>query len=172
MIEEETTKHHWLRIGAIALITFITTFLAFYIVMEIMFNRITNPAYQVKQVEKLIAKQERNFHRFEQSLMENPFEPKMRPMMVNLVKEPSEYKIIVDLEQLDGDEKAVNVVINGDELTIKGQLDKKIRNSEKIINFMQTYYLDEKLEEDKIVKERKGNKYIVTIPFVSKDNDD
>ena len=170
MLEEETTKHHWLRIGAIALITFIVAFLAFYVVMEIMIHRMTSPSYQVKQMEKLIAKQERDFNRFEHNLMENPFEPKMRPMMVNLVKEPSEYKVIVDLEQLDGDEKAINVVVNGDELTIKGQMDKKIRNSEKIINFTQTYYLDEKLEESKIVKERKGNKYIVTIPFISKNS--
>ena len=172
MSEEETRKHHWLRIGAIALITFIVAFIAFYIVMEIMIHRITSPSYQVKQMEKLIAKQERNFNRFEQNLRENPFEPKMRPMIVNLVKEPNEYKVIVDLEQLDGDEKAVNITVNGDELTIKGQLDKKIRNSEKIINFTQTYYLDEKLEENKIIKERKGNKYIVTIPFTSEDNDD
>jgi len=172
MIEEETTKHHWLRIGAIALITFIVAFLAFYIVMEIMVHRITNPSYQVKQIEKLIAKQERDFNKFERNQMENPFEPKMRPMIVNLVKEPNEYKIIVDLEQLDGDEKAVDVLVNGDELTVKGQLDKKIRNTEKIINFTQTYYLDEKLEESKIIKERKGDKYIVTIPFVSEDNDD
>ena len=172
MSEEETRKHHWLRIGAIALITFIVAFIAFYIVMEIMIHRITSPSYQVKQMEKLIAKQERNFNRFEQNLRENPFEPKMRPMIVNLVKEPNEYKVIVDLEQLDGDEKAVNITVNGDELTIKGQLDKKIRNSEKIINFTQTYYLDEKLEENKIIKERQGNKYIVTIPFTSEDNDD
>lgn len=170
MLEEETTKHHWLRIGAIALITFIVAFLAFYVVMEIMIHRITSPSYQVKQIEKLIAKQEQDFNRLEHNLMENPFVPKMRPMMVNLVKEPSEYKVIVDLEQLEGDEKAINVVVNGDELTIKGQMDKKIRNSEKIINFTQTYYLDEKLEESKIVKERKGNKYIVTIPFISKNS--
>ena len=36
---------------------------------------------------------------------------------------------------------------------------------EKIISFAQAYYLDEKLETDKIIKEKKGDKYIITIPF-------
>ena len=37
--------------------------------------------------------------------------------------------------------------------------------NEKIINFTQSYYLDENLEKDKITKEKKGNKYIISIPF-------
>ena len=165
MLNEETTKHHWLRIGAIALITFIVAFLAFYIVMEIMVHRLNDPVYQARRVEKALVKQERDFKRFAEKDMESPFIPKMRPMLVNLVKEPSEYKVIVDLIPLDGDEKAINVSVQGDELTISGQMDKKIRGTEKIINFTQTYYLDEKLEENKIIREKKGDKYIVTIPF-------
>lgn len=168
MLEE--TKHHWLRICAIALISFIAAFLAFYIVMEIMINRISSPAYQVKRIEKAIEKQDREFERFIDKRMENPFEPKMRPMMVNLVKEPNEYKVIIDLTQLDGNEEAIKVDVEGDELTVKGNIDKKIRGTEKIINFTQTYYLDENLDESKITKERKGDKYIVTIPFNKKEN--
>ena len=166
MLEE--TKHHWLRICAIALISFIAAFLAFYIVMEIMINRISSPAYQVKRIEKAIEKQDREFERFIDKRMENPFEPKMRPMMVNLVKEPNEYKVIIDLNQLDDNEDAINISIQNDELTIKGELDKKIHGAEKIIKFTQTYYLDEKVQENDIRKERKGNKYIVTIPFLNK----
>ena len=165
MVNEETTKHHWLRIGAIALITFIVAFLAFYIVMEIMIHRITDPIYQAKRIEKTIQKQDRNIERFIEKDMESPFVPKMRPMMVNLVKEPSEYKVIVDLIPLDGNEKNISINIQGDELTISGNMDKKIRGTEKIINFTQTYFLDEKLEESKITREKKGDKYIVTIPF-------
>ena len=104
--------------------------------------------------------------------MNNPFEPKMRPMIVNLVKEPSEYKVIVDLVPLDGDEKAINIAINGDELTVTGEMDKKVRGNEKIIKFTQTYYLDESLEESKMVKEKKGSKYIVTITFKTEENDE
>ena len=97
--------------------------------------------------------------------MENPFEPKMRPMVVNLVKESGEYKVIVDLNPLDGNENAINIKIDDNELTVSGELDKKIRGSEKMVSFDQTYLLDEELLPDKITKEKKGNKYIVTIPY-------
>ena len=165
MFEEETTKQHWLKIASIALITFIVAFLAFYIVMEIMVRRIANPVYDIKRIEHAIQKQERNFNRYDYKFNENPFEPKMRPMIVNLVKEPSEYKVIVDLKPLDGNEKTVNVQVNGDELIVSGQMDKNIRGTEKIISFSQSYYLDEKLDTDKMIKEKKGDKYIITIPF-------
>lgn len=164
-MNEENSKHHWLRIGAIALMTFIIAFLAFYVVMQIMINRITSPAYQVRQMERMLTQQERDFERFMQKGMENPFEPKMRPRIVNLVKESGEYKVIVDLNPLDGNENAINIKIDDNELTVSGELDKKIRGSEKMISFDQTYLLDEELLPDKITKEKKGNKYIVTIPY-------
>ena len=73
-------------------------------------------------------------------------------------------KFDAPLEKIDN-ENTINVSIEGNELTIKGELDKNIRGAEKIINFAQTYYLDEKINKDDIKKERKGNKYIITIPF-------
>lgn len=165
MTEEETKKHYWLRIASISLLVFISAFLAFYIVMEIMLNRITSPAYNVKRIEKMIKHQQRDFRKFEDKMMDSPFIPKMRPMLVNLVKEPSEYKVVVDLKPLDNSEKGVNVSIENNILTVSGEMDKKTSGSEKIIKFSQAYYLDEDLEEDKIIKEKKGDKYIITIPF-------
>ena len=161
----EESKEHWIKIGIIALVMFLVAYLAFFLALKHNLRKMSNPYYQVQNLEKIMEKQERDLERFNEKNMYNPFEPKMRPMIVNLVKEPNEYKVIIDLAQLDGDEKAVNVLVNKDELTVKGEMDKKIRGSEKIINFTQTYYLDEKIEESKISKERKGDKYIITIPF-------
>ena len=165
------SKQLWIRIGVIALITFLVSYLAFFVTLKHHLKKLSSPLYQTERMEKLLEKQAFEFDRRELKRMENPFEAKMRPMMINLVKEPNEYKIIVDLEQLDGNENAVQVNLQGDELTIKGEIDKKIRDREKIINFTQTYYLDEKLEENKITKERKGNKYIITIPFKNLENE-
>ena len=161
----EETKQQWLKIGAIALVTFLVSYLAFCIAIKHHMKELKNPYYQAERLEKYIEKQERDFDKYMLNKMENPFIPKMRPTMVNLVKEASEYKIIVDLEQFDDNENAINVNINGKELTIKGEIDKKIRGNEKIISFTQTYFLDENLDEEDIKKERKGNKYIITIPF-------
>ena len=163
---EESTKHHWLRIGAIALVTFITAFLAFYIVMEIMLNRMSDPVYNAKRFERMIQHQQKDFRKMENRMLsENPFEPRLRPMLVNLVKEANEYKVVVDLRPLDGNENAVNIQLDGKVLTVSGELDKKSHGNEKIINFTQSYYLDQELEADEMTKEKKGDKYIITIPF-------
>ena len=164
MLEDESKKHHWLKIGAIILVSFIVAFLAFYIAMEMMFRKIADPMYSAKRVEKFIQQQEKDFRKLE-SMSENPFEPKMRPMLVNLVKENNEYKVIVDLKPLEGNEKGIDVNIKDNVISITGELDNKTMRGEKIISFAQAYYLDEKLETDKIIKEKKGDKYIITIPF-------
>lgn len=162
---EENLKHHWLKFASIALLTFITAFLAFYIVMEIMVRRITSPSYDMQRIERSMQKDMRSLENFEAKIMDNPFEPKMRPMLVNLVKEGGEYRIIVDLNPFDGDEKGINVNLENKVLTVSGELDKKFHGNEKIIKFNQAYYLDDDLILDKMTKEKKANKYIITIPY-------
>ena len=110
-------------------------------------------------------KQQKNFEKMDNRFMENPFEPKMAPMLVNLVKENNEYKVIVDLKPIGNNEKNVNVKLDDNTVTITGEMEKKEHHRENIMNFSQSYYLDEKVMPDKITKEKIGNKYIVTIPF-------
>lgn len=164
MLEEERHHHHWLRTIGIILATLIGAFLAFYFAVDITLNRMTDPVYQMRKMEKMIQKQERS-QKFDDRFMDSPFEPKMAPMLVNLVKESDEYKIIVDLKHLDNNEKNVNVKLDNNIVTVSGEMDKIERHGEKIMNFSQSFYLDEKLNPNKISKERKGNKYIITIPF-------
>lgn len=160
MLEE--TQHHWLKI---ALITFLAAFLAFYLVMEIMIRRISSPVYEIQRIEKMMQKEAKSLENYENRMMDNPFEPKMRPMLVNLVKENDEYKVIVDLKPFDGDEKGINVNVNDKVLSVTGELDKKYHGNERIINFTQSYYLDDNLLIDRMTKEKKGDKYIITIPY-------
>ena len=160
MLEE--TQHHWLKI---ALITFLAAFLAFYLVMEIMIRRISSPVYEIQRIEKMMQKEAKSLENYESQMMDNPFEPKMRPMLVNLVKENDEYKVIVDLKPFDGDEKGINVNVNDKVLSVTGELDKKYHGNERIINFTQSYYLDDNLLIDRMTKEKKGDKYIITIPY-------
>ena len=168
----EETKQHWIRLTIIALVLFLVSYLAFYLSLKNHLKNLNNPFYQAQRMEKAFEKQVRDFDKFNEKYLNNPFEPKMRPMIVNLVKEPQEYKVIVDLSALDGNEESINITINNDELTVTGKMDKKNQSSEKIINFTQTYYLDETLEESKIIKEKKGNKYIITIPFKTTENEE
>lgn len=155
----------WLKITAYIILGFIIMFTAFYIAVSLALHQMLDPLYHSKQIEKIIKQQERDFEKFEFELGEHPFLPKTRPMLVNLIKEDSEYRIIVDLKPLEGNENGVNVNIKDNIISISGNIDKQTHRGEEILNFSQSYYLDEKLLTDKITKEKQGNKYIVTIPF-------
>lgn len=157
----EENKHHLLKVVGVILATFLGAFLAFYLAVDLTLNRMLNPEYQIKKLEKTMHKIEK----FDDKMMENPFVPKMSPMLVNLVKEASEYKIIVDLKPLGDDEKNVDVSLKDNVITVSGDMQQKELRGEKIMNFSQAFYLDEKLISNKISKVKKGNKYIITIPF-------
>lgn len=163
---EEDKKRNMYRLLGIAILGIFALFLSFYFAMEMILHKITSPEYTMKHIERVVKAQERQIHKAEKLMLaENPFEPKLRPMLVNLIKENKEYKVIVDLKPLDGKDSGIDVNIEKNILTIKGEFDKTKLGTEKIIHFSQTYYLDEDLETDKITKEKKGDKYIITIPF-------
>ncbi len=159
MLEEN--KHHLLKVIGVIIATFLGAFLAFYLAVDLTLNRMFNPEYQIRKIEKSM----NNIQKFDEKMMENPFVPKMSPMLVNLVKEANEYKVIIDLKPLGDDDKNVDVKLDNNIVTVSGDMEKKELGGEKLMNFSQSFYLDEKLLPNKIVKEKKGNKYIVTIPF-------
>lgn len=157
----EENKHHLLKVIGVIIATFLGAFLAFYLAVDLTLNQMFNPEYQIRKMEKTM----NHVQKFDERMMESPFVPKMSPMLVNLVKEANEYKVIVDLKPLGDDEKNVDIKLDNNIVTVSGDMQKKELRGEKIMNFSQSFYLDEKLMPNKIVKERKGNKYIVTIPF-------
>ncbi len=165
LVMDEEKKIMWIRIIAIIAISFIAAYLAFYFALASMVHKMTDPMYNAKRIEKIVKQQERKMQRLESDFSENPFEPKMRPMIVNLVRENNEYQVIVDLKPLNGDVDGVNVNYEDGVLSVSGEADENIRGTEKIISFAQSYYLDEKLDISKMKKEKKGNKCIITIPL-------
>ena len=54
-------------------------------------------ASDVRKFEKMIQNEQRDFRKLEENMMENPFIPKTRPMIVNLVKENDEYEVLHDV---------------------------------------------------------------------------
>ena len=165
MLEEERNHHPIWKFLGIVLATFIGAYLAFYFVVDTTFNRMMNPEYQLRKMEKMMHRQEKRLHRFEDKMLENPFEPKFAPTLVDLTKNSDEYKVVVNLKPLGNDEKNVNVKLDNNVLTVSGEMEKSGRRGERIMRFSQSFYLDARLEADKMTKEREGDKYIVTIPF-------
>ena len=164
-MSEEEKKYTLLKVVGVVVATFIGAFLAFYFAIDLTLSRMLNPDYQMRKMEKMIQHQERNINKMEKRFLDNPFEPKMAPMLVNLVKENDEYIVVVDLKPLMGDENNIKVNLKDNTITILGEVDKSKHHQESIMNFSQSYYLDEKLIPNKITKEKKGDKYIITIPF-------
>ncbi len=167
MLEEEnrhTVKH--------AIITFIAAllggFLAFYVVMDITLARMFDPMRGFKRAEKMIQKQAREMQRMDNDI----FMPSPMPLhhsLINMVKEDNNYKFIIDLKQLNNNDKNVDVTIDGDTINIKGVVDKTKGHKDMIVEFSQTFALGAPIIKDKVTKEQKGEKYIITVPV---ENDD
>ena len=164
-MSNEEKKVGWLRVLGIIVITFLVAFLAFFAALEFSLHRMMDPIYHAKKIEKMMRQEQKRIEKFEDKMMENPFEPKMQPMLVNLVKENDEYKVIVDLKPLGGNDKNIKVNFENNVISIYGDMEKKEHRGEEIMSFAQSYYLDEKINSDKMTKEKKGDKYIITIPF-------
>ena len=164
-MSNEEKKVGWLRVLGIIVITFLVAFLAFFAALEFSLHRMMDPVYHAKRIEKMMRQEQKRIEKFEDKMMENPFEPKMQPMLVNLVKENDEYKVIVDLKPLGGNDKNIKVNFENNVISIYGDMEKKEHRGEEIMSFAQSYYLDEKINSDKMTKEKKGDKYIITIPF-------
>lgn len=171
-MSNEERKGGWLRVLGIIVVTFLVAFLAFFAALEFSLHRMMDPVYHAKRIEKMMRQEQRKLENFEDKMMENPFEPKMQPMLVNLVKENDEYKVIVDLRPLGGDDKNIKVNLENNVISVYGDMEKKEHRGEEIMSFAQSYYLDENLIPDKMTKEKKGDKYIVTIPFKGVNDDE
>ena len=95
------------------------------------------------------------------------FTPSPMPLhhsIITMHKEDDAYKFVVDLKQLNNNEKNIEVVADNDTITIKGVAERIRGNHSMIIDFSQTFALDSKINKDKIVKKRDGSKYVITVP--------
>ncbi len=172
MYEEEQNKHHhYFKHG---LITFLAAllggFLAFYVVMDITLARMLDPMRGMKRAEKIMEKQMRNMQRVENDIF-TPIPTPLHHSIINMVKDDNVYKFVVDLKQLDNKESNVDVAIDGDTITIKGKAEKINNRRTSTIDFSQTFALGTPIDKSKVTKERKGDKYIVTVPVETPDND-
>ena len=162
MLEEEKRQHF-----KHALCTFLAAliggFLAFYVVMDITLARMLDPMRSIKRAEKMMMNQAREMKRLDNDI----FTPSPMPLhhsIITMIKEDGAYKFIVDLKQLNNNEKNVEVIVNDDTVNIKGAVEKSKGRENSIVEFSQTFALGQKIETSKVTKERKGDKYIVTVP--------
>ena len=69
------------------------------------------------------------------------------------------------MRAFDNNENNVQVLTNGNILTIRGRSIRKSKNNEQISEFQQNYMFGENVKLNDLTKETDGNYYIVTIPI-------
>ncbi len=158
------------------LMVFLGAFAAFYVVADWHFKRMLDPVYQMRKMDRAIMKQEHMMNRQmmkEQNRIDKMARKNIHQGMkadrelrsfIHMEKTDDEYKIIIDLEPFDNNEKNVEVAVNGKTLTINAAGEKNIRNREEVVRYSQNLTFGDDVDLNKISKIREGNKYIIIIP--------
>jgi len=154
--------HSVMKVIGIIVATFLGAFLAFYFVADMTMKKMFDPMYQMRRAEKMF---DRDFKRMEKNMFMS------MPNLVNITKNNHEYKIFVNLKPLNNDENNVRVVFDNNTVTVSGAVDKDKNNKETILNFSQTFILDEDIDVQKVTKEKYHHKYIITIPYNEDENE-
>lgn len=83
---------------------------------------------------------------------------------IRVEKNADNYKVIIDLRPFDNDEKNVEVITNGNVLTVTAAGESKKHGHEMITRVSQNFMFDENVDLSKINKIREGSEYIIFIP--------
>lgn len=156
-------KHCWWKFLAIMLATLIGAFLAFYCVVDMTFKRMMNPEHQIKRMNKMIERQERDMMKMERKMMKDAHIPFHRAI-VTMDKNSDEYVIYVDLKPFDNNKDNVKITTEGQMITISGEVEKNKNNEERMMSFTQTFNLDDDVDVANLEKKVYKDKYVITIP--------
>lgn len=149
-----------------ALMVLLGSYLAFYTLADWHFKRMLDPAVQMRRIEKNMMREQNQIER----MYKKDFERGIRlgeqtSGYIHLEKKDDAYEIIVNLRPFDNNEKNVEVSTDGGMLTVTAAGEQTTRRHDKMIKVMQQYDFDEDVDFSKIKKEKKGDNYIITVPF-------
>lgn len=144
--------------------TIIGAFLAFYFVADFTIKSMLSPEHQMRRAEKMMRNMDRQM--MKEMNKEVAVIGKMMPNPVNIAEKDNAYVVTISLKPFGNNSKNLNVSVEDDNiLKIEGSNEIKKGDRENMVNMMQSYKLQNKVNTDKMTtKEEKGN-YIVTLPF-------
>ena len=155
-------KHPFLSHLLIALSVLLGAYLSFYTISDWHFKKMLDPIHQIKKMEKILQQEERAMQktaqrewRTEQTL--NNY--------IQLKEIPNAYIITINLLPFGNNDDNISVTTDDNTLTIHAICEKEQSNATKTFAISQSYTFNKKANLNKITKERKGNKYIITVPI-------
>lgn len=159
-----------LKYVLIFIATIIGAFLAFYFVADITLKTMLSPEYHMRRAEKMIKQMDRQMDKqFEHDFNNNIM------VISKSIKNPVEieendtcYKVTISLKSFGNNSKNIKIDVDDDNvLKIEGSHEVKKGESENLMNMSQSYFLNKKIDKNKITRKEHNGKYIVTIPFKS-----
>jgi len=158
-------RHPVMRHLCIALLTFLGAFAAFYVVTDWHFKRMLDPAVQMRKMDKMIRSDVNYMTKMadKQFRKETQFAER-NESYIRLEKADKSYKVIVDLRPFDNDEKNIEVIPNGNTLTIKAANTTNKNGHERILKISQNYMFDDDVNLNDMTKIRQGKDLIIHIP--------
>ncbi len=148
--------------------TILGAFLAFYFVADYTLKMMFSPEHQMRRVEKMMRQMDRQMSKdfnkdFNKEIMvigktmQNP---------VGISENDDSYIVTVALKPFGNSAKNIKVDVEDDNvLKIEGSNEIKKGSHENMINLMQAYKLQKKVDKDKMTTKEEHGKYVVTIPF-------
>lgn len=163
-------NHPLMKTIFIGLLIFLAAYCAFYTVADWHMKRLMPPEFRhfPRKMDRMF---EKDMRMMDNMLKEDGVMSKRAANVIHLEQGKNEYKVIIDLRAFDNNENNVQVLTNGNILTINGRTVKKSKNNEQISEFQQSYMFGENVRLKDLTKTTNGNYYVVTIP-IGNDSDD
>lgn len=176
-IQEQQNQHHcncdnnsktekMIKFALLLLALFLASYLAVYYILDQIRHSYYIPRTQLESIDKIIKEQDKMFDSMGTLPMYNEVTKDFNTP-VEMYKNDAEnaYKIIINLKDLNNNPENIKLDINKNSITIKGISQTNKKNTKKHYEFSQNIVFPEQIEKDKIKKEHKKNKYIITLPI-------
>ena len=144
--------------------TILGAFLAFYFVADYTLKMMFSPEHHMRQAEKMMRQMDREMTKdFNKDII---VIGKMMPNTVGITENSDSYVVSVALKPFGNTAKNIKVNVDADNvLKIEGTADIKKGNHENLVNLMQAYKLQKKVDFSKMTTKEEHGHYVVTIPF-------
>lgn len=154
--------------------TLLGAFLAFYFVADYTLKMMFSPEYHMRHAEKMIRQMDKNIEKELNRDFSRDFDKEIKVIgksmqtPVEISENNNSYIVTVTLKPFGNNAKNVKVSVEDDNiLKIEGSNEVKKGGRENMINLMQAYKLQKKVDKEKITTKEEHGNYIVTIPFIA-----
>ena len=161
----KTNYHHLLLVGLLA---FLGSFLAsYFLIHQVMIYHWEKAKRHniVKYEQQIMNDIDKNSHKIHRKEHETFQKFKNKISAIQSSKYEDGYVIVIDLKHFNNDENNIRFNLNGNVVTVSGNIVKNKKNKENSYFFTETFEIPEKIDFSEIKKEKIDNMYIITLPI-------